>query len=517
MYSRGHKNLIEFGQSVKEALCEIFDSGSKIVIPFTESMAKNLCLKKNLDYSEVVNEFITYFKLYQISDELCNLASCTFQVIVAYKCVATGIAAYNCELSNFLYTSESTLQDIYKGNPIVNGKYISIPKQENLWISVKSYLKETCNFELCIPPQKSWSGRYVQYPKSQQLFSLSDYKKYEDKFKSFGLNHNEHYTFKEFAERVFGKKTKAFINNYYVDYLDPVRLEEITRRVIFYCFCIWTEQYIKKEITKQQQNRTIKPKSDDDRYHIQLNISDNSFSLFKNNQRLLQLRNEDFRRIEKETFIYDEIYEIWEKDNCKLSETDTIGTCFSKTQARNYKFLDELTPYRFDNDNDLFFFIILEEYWKNIFHRFIPNENNKELFIGGIKHNNGAWIPGLFPLLKTKNRKYFFIDSKKIYLEDELYNLNDYDQLNTPGLHFLKLPEETPIPFMVSDEKCKDRENRGWVWTKNGTFSSLSNEWNISGLNLCNKFFVKTKKSSNSFWGNINMERISHRFDNIIK
>ena len=91
----------------------MFEPDSNIVIPFSESMAVDICERNGLTFDKVKAEFIDYFMNRRLEYNFCNISSCVFQVIVAYKCISNNNQAYNEELSKYLHISISDLQLIY--------------------------------------------------------------------------------------------------------------------------------------------------------------------------------------------------------------------------------------------------------------------------------------------------------------------------------------------------------------------------------------------------------------------
>ncbi len=134
-----------FGKLVANELTNMFDSKSRIVIPFTESMVQSLCNDHEMKYENVLATFKTYFKNNSITNDYCNLASCVFQVIVAYKCIAWHDAAYNEAFSKLLDVSTTELQNIYSEYCYDSGNSKWNPKQELLWMRAKDFLEKECN------------------------------------------------------------------------------------------------------------------------------------------------------------------------------------------------------------------------------------------------------------------------------------------------------------------------------------------------------------------------------------
>ena len=61
LYSSSYKLLTKLGYHILYEMKELFEPGSWVVIPFSESMLQDLCKKYNIDYDKVVLEFKNYF------------------------------------------------------------------------------------------------------------------------------------------------------------------------------------------------------------------------------------------------------------------------------------------------------------------------------------------------------------------------------------------------------------------------------------------------------------------------
>ena len=495
-------SLFSFGQLVTNELCLMFEPDSNIVIPFSESMAVDICERNGLTFDKVKAEFIDYFMNRRLEYNFCNISSCVFQVIVAYKCISNNNQAYNEELSKYLHISISDLQLIYSEKL---GMY-SNPQQEHIWINVKEYLKKHCNLSLIIPQQKEFSGRYVQYPKNQQLFKLSDFSQLEKRFKQRGLFSSPPKTFQEFTDRAFGKNEKI-CNNSGLDYISQRSIEPIALRIAFYCFCNWIERDIRNNSNKNKPKEKSKSKK---WFSIQINTNDQTFILFKNGKETTPKSEREI--ITKSYFVFDEIFGEWSMVT-KVSNTDFIGTCID---AIGKSSLESKYPiakkYTCMTDNSILFFVLPKG--TDVSNRWDIQKPPKKKLIGGLKDEVGDWIPGLLPFVEFGtdwNGKFFYIDSERINASCQKYDLNEKDI--SPGIHVIKFPGEIPFEFKVARTRPHKIDSGGWNWNlKTSQITYDMDNWVLSGLNVLETFLVETSEAHEDFWGNSYMEKCSSRF-----
>lgn len=504
-------SLNTFGKLIEKELCEMFDPGSIIVIPFTEGMAKDLCSKNSLDYDLVAKEFRYYFIYCNLNNPLCNLASCVFQVIIAYKCVASGNGAYNKEFSRFLGISLTDLQSIYSSDTAFG---YSLPRQEGLWISVKTYLQNHCNLNLQIPNQTKNSGRYVQYPRKQQLFSMGRYNSYERAFKIHGISHDNIYTYKEFAERAFNNSISVCSNEYLINF-DRKRFEEIARYVIFYCFCNWVEREIHKRHKISHRNNASQKSQKAKVYTIRLDLDNKRFELFVDNLQILNFEEYKLSLIES-SFEYDDVFGDWVMAN-RVSKNCDFGVCIKAQDERRFScYLRGGIKYTCTTDSSIYFYKLPKANWDIIPNRWKQVESYRKRLVGGLKDESGAWIQGLLPLVEIDHsspKRHFFFDSERIDFKSEYFDLNS--KKISKGMHVIKFPDSVPIPFYVSEKIPLLTKQGGWLWGKKlSVFTDNTEEWMISGLNVQN-ISIDQISSEDRMWGNPYMEKISKRFDRI--
>lgn len=503
LYTDSYELLTRFGHLIVDEMKELFEPGSAVVIPFYESMLKDICKTNMLDYDKVVSEAISYFKHERINNRYCNLAVCAFQVMIAYKCVAAGNGAYNEALSSFLSVKTEDLQQIYsEGYP---------PKQERLWKDVKNLLQKQCDLKLLIPDPTKGSGRYVQYPRRQQLFTMGEYNQYEKQFTTFRLSHNQTYSYKEFADRVFSGY-RSVCTNQNLKSFDKYRFENIARRVVFYCFCNWVEKEIRKRVStpvSKSISQTIQ-----DQYSVQIDIEKRTFSLIKNGKRITSYKNE-IPYIVNSPFLYDEIFDNWNMTQ-KIHQYNTFGVCVETNKIRSFsQYLNDSKRYTSNTDSSVVFFVLSSNSWDNIPPSWKQKEKIKDRFVGGLKDETGAWIPGILPFVVKSNKTqkhYFYIDSQRINIEGSYFDLNDINLCT--GLHILKFPDETPIALRISEYVNLLPKQGGWIWDKKtAKITSVSDGWIISGLNISRDKLYESEILPTYSEKNSKMQKISTRFD----
>lgn len=506
--------LDRFGKLVANELTNMFDSKSRIVIPFTESMVQSLCNDHELKYENVLVTFKTYFKNSSITNDYCNLASCVFQVIVAYKCIAWHDAAYNEAFSKLLDVSTTELQKIYSEYCYDSGNSKWNPKQELLWMRTKDFLEKECNLYLCIPQPKYYTGRYVQYPRSQQLFLMADFEKYNQQFQRLGLSHEESYEFKYFSSLMFCPNSPVCTNNS-LPALARNQLEIIARKIIFYCFCNWVEKEIRKR-GAYNTNKKTKRTSIQDQITIRLDTKARKFSVYLNDKK--QLRYEYIQdKILAKPFIYDEAYGDWGLAK-KISQEDCIGVCIHPNEIEsNIKVLKGGIIFKSSEDSSIVFISLSPNNWENLPPAWKSSIGSNKFFIGGIKDEDGAWLPGLLPFVLKDDgsqKNYLFIDSIRYDFCSNFFDLNVCNLQS--GIHYVKLPDRSIAELKVADAVMGVDDNYGWVVEKKYPFfCSVSTGWMISGLNIGETILAQLKAKKIPYWGNNKMEQIVHRFSRL--
>ena len=503
LYSSSYKLLTKLGYHILYEMKELFEPGSWVVIPFSESMLQDLCKKYNIDYDKVVLEFKNYFTNEEINNHYCNIAVCAFQVMIAYRCVASGNGAYNEEFSNFLNITIQELQLIYSEG-------IS-PKQERLWEDVKVLLQKQCDLILQIPSPTYYAGRYVQYPRKQQLFRMREYNQYENKFRTFGLSHNQTYSYNDFANRAFSRYDSVCSNEYLRNFNKEI-FEGIARKVVFYCFCNWVEKEIRKRASNSISNHETS--TIQDKYSIQIDTEKNSFFLIKNGKKITSYKK-DISNIVNFPFLYDEVFGDWNMTK-KISMDDTFGVCIQTDQVhRLSQYLKGSIQYTSITDLSVIFFILTHINWDIIPPSWKQKESLKERFVGGLKDEKGAWIPGCLPFVVKNNKDTkhcFYLDSERIDIEGSYFNLNDKNLCE--GFHIIKFPDETPVAFRVSEQFQLLPKQSGWIWDKKtAKLKCATEKWMILGLNTEDNLFTNNEISSIYFDKNSKMGKISSRFD----
>lgn len=501
-----YPSLERFGKLVADELTNMFKPKSMIVIPMTESMAQNLCCNNELNYKCVVSDFIKYFRNSTVSNNYCNLSSCVFQVIIAYKCVSSCIAAYNEAFSNFLGISTADLQSVYSNFVYCNSWE---PKQEVLWKKTKDFLKKQYDLNLCIPKPKYLAGRYVQYPRSQQLFSLTDFQRYNERFEGLRLSHEESYSFEYFSSLMFSKNECVCTCKSLLD-LERDQLENIAREIIFYCFCNWVEKEIKKRGV-YNTNKTRKD-SEQDQITIRLDTTKRKYSIYLNGKKQLKYKLIQDKILEK-PFIYMEAYGDWSLAR-KVSQEDSVGVCIHPKKRQAFiEILKGGMIFTSFEDSSIEFISLSPNNWQNVPSNWKQSLESNSFLVGGIKDENGFYLSGLLPFVLKENetsKNYFFVDTTRYDFSTTFFDLNTCNL--QPGIHYLKLPNCSMSELKVTDRVLNSKLDKGWSFEKLPPFfCSVSTEWMLSGLNV----LTKLKTNNPSYWGNDKMEQVVYRFDKL--
>lgn len=482
--------LTQFGKTVAESLQLGFEEESEIVLVFTEDSVNEICSSIGISKKDLMiecrNFFVDAANAVDYRGNFYNsLGVCAIQVMIAYQCVANDQKSYNDKFSRYLDISETELQGVYSNSSFSSGFE---PRQEKLWKFVSDELSERYQLKLLIPEPTIYSGRYVQFPRSQQLFSLRRYHQWEKHFKTrCKISHGSTYSFSEFSERVFGN-AQACTGNPYFPYLDLRMLERLARRAIFYCFCNWSISDQKAELSRKP---TISSSTHSDSFFLS---TDNEKQTYKvRNGRGKEQVPENITSKEL-LFVFDENYEDWTEVE-KLSFDKTCGVLadLGKIKSLCPRIFDISRQYSNGNCKSSrirFFAIFPESSWNCIPERWKKHSSGKGIeLIGGLKSPNKLWIAGFLPAIKFQRKlDYFFVDSKKMTISNELFDLNSCNL--GVGSHSLKVPEYSPLVIGVDSLKPRTI-SFGWTWKAVfSCFLSSPENWMLSSLE-----WKKTEKS----------------------
>ena len=501
----GIELLIRFGKAVLNEMTEMFARGSNVVIPFTQDSIKDICSIYGFDYEEVAESFRVEFKRCRAIDPYYSLACCTFQVMIAYDCLALGERAYNCELTKFIRTSVedfdvNCLHQVYseEGYPDYSAR-----KQEQLWENSQKLLKSE-GLNLWIPDRGSNTGRYVQYPQKQRIIKRNTLEDYIAKFKNrFDTETVISYSFNDFSTKLFRDSDDLYarIRKEKQSDLSEIEALNIAKRIIFYCYCNWVEREVQK--------RGPYKKVEKDSYKIRL--SDDKFNILKNDTEVKSYSEVILFR----PFTYDETYDEWVLSYSDIDHTDNviIGVLLDRTQWKNNSLLSGAAFFEWSCSPNLRFYINPVKFIERREKEWFKKDNIK--FIGGVKDNDGRWILSLLPTITNiKKQNTVIIDHKSYLLDNGSFDLNSVSDKMGAGIHFIKLLDRAPISFETVAPGKISVSHSGWKWKRRNAdfWVAEGNDVVLSGLYTN---VLSCDEHSVSHWGNMKIERLNDKYSRI--
>lgn len=492
--------LKEFGKALLNEMTQMFEEESNVVIPFTEDSLREICSIYGFDYNDVLRAFKAGFISCGVNDYYVSLACCTFQVMVAYDCLASDTKSYNNKLVHLIQSvrkdfGEPELQNVYSEEYYTpkHGR-----KQELLWEGARNLLEKK-KLHLCIPERTTYSGRYVQYPLKQRVIDRKTLQKYINVFKKrYGSAFNSSYSFKSFSKEVFRDSyiVRAEENK------TLLRLREadgIARRIVFYCFCNWVEHEVQRRgpNARKKKNAFI------------VKIVDETFVLFMDRKRVQQFS----ASIPFRPFLYDETYDEWNLSysSITLSGENTVGVLLNRSEWKDNSLLTGVSYYEGDSSSDKRFYINPVKY---IEARKEWLKKEKIKFVGGIRDNDGRWILTLLPtIINIKKQHSIGIDHKVYPLKNGTFDLNSIKDLGE-GIHVIRLFGRSPLHFETILPDRNNNLQRGWAWKKKEAqfIGAEDRDIVISGL-FTNVPYVPEQESKH--WGNAKIEGINDKYNRI--
>lgn len=501
--------LVDFGKAALNEIKRIFGTESSIVIPFSRDSIEAICTAyDNLDLKKVDSAIKNGFKQvltnswFKSDNPYISLSYCIYEVMIAYECVATFNTAYNSKLCSFIGISESDLQSIY-------GKY-TIRRdlrecgsvfQEYIWEEAKDLLRKH-NLRIDIPEHRFWAGRFVQYPKSQQVINISTLRAYQKKFEGQKVDRDTFYSIKQFSNCFIKGQLSQGSNAS----LPTKEKEDLAKKILFYCFSQYLEERMKNDACNISAD-----------IRIELNEEHKTFELYYGTKKVNSINDNCIGK----AFVYDEVYNDWifKRNKIDKNRYNCLGMIFDSTLCWKYKGkLTNSNEYSWSQSGKgrkYSFFVNPQEYIKDNFNMLF--KNNAVIFLGGVcdQSSRSKWIRGLLPSIKVKERNTVCIDYMVYELNEEFLDL---ESLNLPsGLHFIRVPNQTSVPFEITDVDKAVTMSKGWYWRKDfSCFESRDKGYILSGLSFSGDF--KQSESRNNHWGNRKIEAINdkyNRFENL--
>jgi hypothetical protein len=385
--------------------------------------------------------------------------------------------------------------------------------QEPLWENVKEIFKRK-ERHLCIPQRKTGPGRYVQFPKSQQLIRWHELVEYADKFIKINLQPNRILALDDFCDRVHIDYNQFFLEE-----------NEIVRRIVFSFYNRWDGR--PTDEIRIQRLKPQKPDSEETdrkghKSEIMLKLSYETVFILEDSRKISE--DELLNRFTNKLiipFVFNEDYEEWEYTTKILRTGDRLLVLVNKSCGIPNNFEKEKN----DNLEMKHFHIYIFEHMNNEVANFVNLVFDKKgiyTIIGGIKvrssnKNNviGYWYDFALPRIKINllssirvfiDSNEIVVDKNKIDLSNLVLKTNERYRL-VPGKHSLICPEVSPAYFFI--EECKATTNafinHGWIISSNDLRPIKNGERpNVIGL--------KIKKSS-GIMNDINLRPFLNQID----
>jgi hypothetical protein len=349
--------------------------------------------------------------------------------------------------------------------------------QEPLWEKVKIFFEKK-ERHLCIPQRKTGPGRYVQFPKSQQLIRWHELVEYADVFIKINLHPDRIFSFDAFCDRV------------HIDYnyLFSSGENEIIRRIVFSFYNRWDGRP-----TSEIRTQRFKPQDPGGEAtghkgpEITLKFSYETVFISKDGRKISEdeLLNSFTNKLII-PFIFNEDYEEWEYTTKILQTSDRLLVLINKS----HKISDCFVNKKCDDLEMKYFHIYIFES-RDIDDKVANFVNldfdKREVYtiIGEIKvrsnnKNNviGYWYDFALPRIKINlpSSTRMFIDSNEIAVDKNQIDLsniflkhgNEQYRL-VPGKHSFKCSGVSPAYFFI--EECKSAANislnHGWIISTN--------------------------------------------------
>jgi len=347
-------------------------------------------------------------------------------------------------------------------------EYFKNIKQEDLWERVRRFFEKEARY-LRIPPRKpkGVSGRYTQFPKSQQIIRWNEVIKYADTFRGLKLEPYQILSLGDFCDRVH-------IDNRYR--FKPEEYEAI-RKIVFSFYNKWdgrstTEIKAQRKSVQNRQHGQVMGRSANP--EIVIKIENDVMRVFvddkkKSGKYLFNM----FPQKRALPFIFDEYYEDWTEIRKRLKRKDKVLVLINKSYPVGNYFRD----HRYDDLKLECFHVYIFDNCNSRIAEFADLKfDNNEIYtiIGGVSGRSsynananvlGIWYDFALPKIKINLPPLanVYIDSKEVAVEKNQINLA---KCSLPvGWHSFKCKDISPVYFYVAGATANDTVelNSGWL------------------------------------------------------
>ena len=476
--------LNSFGEKIFNQIIEDTNPGDEFLLSIIDPVTFKTLMEETADFQQMEKALKNSAKSSNIYNIYIALSIATLQVYLIYDTELKDIddSFYPKMMSYYPYLNEvSDVLNYFKNN------------QEEIWSKVKSAFAKKDRY-LQIPPQKTGSGRYVQFPKSQQIIRWGQLVQYADLFLRERLEPNQILSLNEFCGKV-----------YFDIYNKPKEEQDAIKKIVFSFYNKWdgrTSDEIKLQRYKTKDINHVQTKHKTSKSKITLDIYHGIILFFEDNKEITE--NDILNIFSNKNvipFVLDGDYGDWIYTNKSLRTKDELLLLVKNNHKIHHDFLKcELSDYEMKYFKIFIFDTCdLDRFGLEIAKLANLELNKKEIYsiIGGIKASNnynfqnnvlGCWYDFALPKVKVNMIcSTIYLDSKLVNLENNIIDLSEY-QLK-PGEHSLKCKDISPAFFYIKqpDSKVKIDICSGWLISSNELRQVNNNEKpNIIGLNVIN-------------------------------
>jgi hypothetical protein len=465
--------LSALGKNILDRIIEDTNPGDEFLLSIIDPDTFNKLKERTGDIEKVDKALKSTGRLYGVVDEYISLTVAALQVILIYSETNITDDSFYSKMKSF-YPNLGENQDVLHYFEGI---------QEPLWESTRKVF-ERKKLYLRIPPCKSGPGRYVQFPKSQQLIRWSELVEYADEFRRLNLAPNQLLAFDDFCDKV----------HIPYDYQFSQEENEAIRKIIFSFYNKWDgcpgDEIRSQRFKKQGSNRGgINRTSSVSRITAGFNYE--AVNIFIGGRKISEseLLNK-FVNKPVIPFIFNEEYSDYEYTDKTLHAKDRLLVLVNKNLYKTP--LDNFKKNECDDLKMERFRIFLFESCNNEIAMLVNlNFDKSEIYtiIGGItvagnRHLSskviGCWYNFALPKIKINlpSTTRVFIDSREVIIEKSQVDLSNLvlKEKETgekypleSGEHSFKCTGVSPAYFVIQDSRPNTITaiNQGWIITAN--------------------------------------------------
>jgi hypothetical protein len=488
-----HDLLTILGENIFDRIIEDTNPGDEFLLSIIDPDTFDKLKEEIGDSQQVENALKSTGRLYNVPDDYTAISVALLQASLIYFEINITDDSFYSKMKNY-YPNLNENSDVQRYFEDI---------QEPLWGKVKSTFVREKRY-LRIPQRKKGSGRYVQFPKSQQLIRWRELAEYADKFIKIKLEPGRILSLEDFCSMV------------HIEYMDDLSHEEneIIQKIVFSFYNKWDgrpSDEIRIKRFKAESETTLKHPEKE----ITISLNYEELCIYSSGHKISE--SELVKIFSDELvipFVFDEDYQDWRYTNKVLQSNDGLLVLVNKSYK---KYPDIFEKMKSDCLETNHFHVFIFKEIDNEISNFVKLDfDKKEIYtiIGGIKVNTkynfvnnvlGCWYDSAFPKIKINLPLVtsVFIDSNEILVDKGQIDLSNLvlkeakKKYPLPaGKHTLKCSGVSPAYFYI--EECKANANiainRGWIISSADLRPARNNEKpNIIGLKLLNSS-GKTRK-----------------------